>query len=75
MAAKRAFYKSENDDTWCLAVDTDTYRAVIVHEPNKASGGKLSQIDITSFLARGKGPEQQALVRLMEEFVSSGSSD
>jgi hypothetical protein len=40
------------------------------HEPNLASGGKISDIEIGAFLSRGsQSPEKQALLRLMGTLV------
>ena len=40
------------------------------HEPNPASGGKTSDIEIGTFLSRGgQGPEKQELLRLIGTLV------
>jgi hypothetical protein len=44
-------------------------RAFIIHQPNAPSGGKWSHIELTDFLRRGDGPEQQALLRLIGTLV------
>jgi hypothetical protein len=47
----------------------------VLHEPNRNSGGKPSQIDIGTFLAEGNnGPEHQALLHLMGELVDPAHS-
>ena len=43
---------------------------MVFHEPNLSSGGKSSQVEIETFLAKGnKGPEHQALLQLIGELV------
>jgi hypothetical protein len=42
----------------------DNGKLVIVHQPNKSSGGRSSQVSVEVFLAQGgQGPEHQALLR------------
>jgi hypothetical protein len=42
----------------------DNVKLVIVHQPNKSSGGRSSQTSVEVFLAQGgQGPEHQGLVR------------
>jgi hypothetical protein len=44
---------------------------MVCHEPNAPSGGKPSQIDLVTFLAKGNhGPEHQALMQLIGELVN-----
>jgi hypothetical protein len=44
------------------------------HEPNNASGGKPSEIDLGAFLAeRNQGPEHEALRQLIGELIESNS--
>jgi hypothetical protein len=76
--AKREIYGSPNGDRWFLVRDANG-RVAILHEPNPASGGQASDIDIGTFLIRGgRGPEHQELLRLIgtlvEEPSSSGTS-
>ncbi len=41
-----------------------------MHQPTDSSGAKLSHIDLASFLGTGvKGPEHQALLRLIGTLV------
>jgi len=47
---------------------TDGY-AFIIHQPNGPSGGRLSHIELSDFLREAKGPEQQALLRLIGTLV------
>jgi hypothetical protein len=73
--ARREIYSSPNGDRWFLARDPDSGQGFVVHEPNPASGGQPSQIDIGRFLSRGeRGPEHQELLRLIGSLVEEGSS-
>ena len=43
----------------------------IRHEPNRTSGGKISNIEIGTFLSQpGQGPEKQELLRLIGTLVT-----
>jgi hypothetical protein len=45
-------------------------RAFIIHQPNSPSRGRLSHIDLTTFLSnKPEGPEHQALLRLIGTLV------
>lgn len=68
-ADRREVYASSNGDRWFLAHDSSSGRTFVIHEPNVASGGKPSQIEIGAFLAGGRGPEQQELLRLIGTLV------
>jgi hypothetical protein len=35
------------------------------HQPNLASGGKSSVIDVSAFLSEGHGPQHEALLQLL----------
>jgi hypothetical protein len=65
-------YHSANGDTWSLCRNESGHLSV-VHEPNRASGGKSSSVDVATFLAKGKGPEQQALLDLIGTLVDTKS--
>ena len=66
----RELYQSSNGDRWCLARDAAASRVFVRHEPNLASGGKTSDIDIGAFLMQGgHGPEKQELLRLIGTLV------
>jgi hypothetical protein len=67
----RELYRSSSGDRWHLARDPDSGRVFIRHEPNVASGGRVSHIDIGTFLAAGgSGPEHQELLRLIGTLVA-----
>ena len=62
------FYRSSNGDRWQLVRDTATLRQVVRHEPNLASGGKITEVDVGEFLDRtGSSPENLALRMLLEK--------
>jgi hypothetical protein len=69
MSDRRELYRSPNGDAWFLGRDPSDGRAVVVHEANRPSGGKVSIIDLGAFLTFGNGPEQQALLRLIATLV------
>jgi hypothetical protein len=69
----RKLYHSANGDRWYLAYDSAA-GVFIRHEPNRASGGKISDIEIGAFLSQpGQGPEKQELLRLIGTLVTESS--
>ncbi len=65
-AEKRELYSSPNGDRWFLARDSATGNVFIRHEANIPSGGRITEIDIGTFLTRGpRNPEQHALLFLI----------
>jgi hypothetical protein len=66
---RRELYRSPNGDSWYLGRDPTDGQAFVIHQPNSSSGGQLSYIDVGEFLRSGKGPEQQALLRLIGTLV------
>jgi len=70
---ERTLYTSSDGDTWSLGRNRDG-DVVVLHEPNKASSGKRSEIDLGTFLARrNQGPEHEALRQLIGELIESNS--
>jgi hypothetical protein len=70
MSERRELYRSPNGDTWFLGREPTNGNAFIIHQPNAPSGGRLSHIEIGEFLRSGvKGPEHQALLRLIGTLV------
>ena len=70
MSERRELYRSPNGDTWFLDREPENGRAFIIHQPNAPSGGRLSHIELGAFLQGGaKGPEHQALLRLIGTLV------
>ena len=68
-------YRSSNGDCWTLVRDTSTGRVVVQHEPNRASGGSMTETDVEDFLKiNGPGPEFAALRRLLDKPAGEGRS-
>jgi hypothetical protein len=66
------FYRSSNGDRWQLICDTATGRSVIRHEPNLASGGRITETEVEEFLNRtGTSPENLALRTLLDKHSGS----
>jgi hypothetical protein len=58
-------YISSNGDRWELA-EEETGKAVVIHTPNTASGGKPSVLPLSAFLdVDNYGPEHEALMRIL----------
>ena len=58
-----------------LALDTETGRVLVRHEPNLPSGGHAADIEIGAFLiAAGNGPEKQELLRLIATLVQGADA-
>jgi hypothetical protein len=73
---RRELYASPNGDRWYLARFPDSGRVFVQHEPNHASGGRVSHIELGAFLsAGGHGPEHQALVRLIGTLVPDHNAE
>lgn len=69
----RTLYTSSSGDTWSLCRNRRDH-IVVLHEPNQASGGKPSEIDLGAFLAqRNQGPEHEALRQLIGDLIDSNS--
>lgn len=67
---RRELYASPNGDRWYLARYPESARVFVQHEPSRASGGRVSQIEIGAFLSQAShGPEHQALQRLIGTLV------
>jgi hypothetical protein len=67
------FYRSSNGDRWQLLHDTATGRRVVRHEPNLASGGQVTDVDVKLFLDRtGSSPENMALRDLLGKLRDAG---
>ena len=70
MPERRELYRSPNGDCWFLGREPQDGRAFVIHQPNGRSGGRLSHIDLGTFLnSEAKGPEHQALLRLIGTLV------
>jgi hypothetical protein len=70
MTDRKELYRSPNGDVWFLEQDPANGKAFVVHEPNTASGGQRSRLEIGAFLrSDAEGPEHQALLRLIGSLV------
>jgi len=47
---RRELYRSPNGDAWFLGRDPANNKAFVIHEPNEASGGQISRLEIGAFL-------------------------
>jgi hypothetical protein len=77
MAAElgREIHTSSNGDRWDLLVDPGTGHSFVRHSANPASGGYVSDIGLSAFLADGRGgPEHQALWRMIASLVGDGAA-
>ena len=63
MSERHELYRSPNGDCWFLAREPENGRAFVIHQPN------APYIELGEFLRSGKGPEQQALLRLIGSLV------
>lgn len=70
MSERRELYRSPNGDTWFLGREPENGHAFIIHQPNAPSGGRLTPVELGAFLStETKGPEHQALLRLIGTLV------
>jgi hypothetical protein len=70
----RELYSSPNGDRWHLCKDASG-RVFVLHQANVPSGGQTSQIELRDFLARGYGPEQQALLQMIGTLIESAPGE
>jgi hypothetical protein len=65
-ANERQLYRSSNGDRWYLVRDPASGHPMVKHAPNEASGGRMSLIDLGTFLSGGAhAPERQNLLSLI----------
>jgi hypothetical protein len=64
----RELYSSPNGDCWHLCRDASGY-VFVLHQPNIPSGGRASRIELSDFVAHGRGPEQQALLHILGSLI------
>jgi hypothetical protein len=70
MPERRELYRSADGDSWFLGREPTSGHAFIIHQPNAPSGGRRSHIELGEFLRSDvKGPEHQALLRLIGTLV------
>jgi hypothetical protein len=68
--AARELYRSSNGDRWALILDEALGKPQVLHEPNQASGGQASRVEIGDFLVRdAHGPQHAELLRLIGTLV------
>jgi hypothetical protein len=61
------FYRSSNGDRWRLIRDTVAGTSGVRHEPNLASGGRVTEHPVDEWLDRtGTSPENAALRALLQ---------
>ncbi|RWG85140.1 hypothetical protein EN836_14490 [Mesorhizobium sp. M1C.F.Ca.ET.193.01.1.1] len=69
--SSRAFYTSSNGDRWLVVKVGERDEIFVRHEPNRASGGQPSVVDIETFMAcRPGSPEGKALIDLLDQLRS-----
>jgi HCOMODA/2-hydroxy-3-carboxy-muconic semialdehyde decarboxylase len=67
MTLTEDFYRSANGDRWQLVRDPGSGRLFVRHEPNLASGGRVTDTDIQAFLDQtGSSPEHLALRAVLD---------
>ena len=70
----RTLYQSSNGDRWQLARETETGRVFVQHRANEPSGGRVTDMEIGTFLGTGaRGPEHQELLRLIGTLVEESA--
>jgi hypothetical protein len=62
---ERAIYRSSKGDQWYLVEEPGSERIFVRHQPNRASGGQSSLVEVADFLSEGHGPQHEALLRLL----------
>jgi hypothetical protein len=69
-------YRSSNGDRWRLISDSESGRRLLRHEPNRASGGLVTEVTVEEFLAvDGPGSEFEALRRMLAAEDSPQEAD
>jgi hypothetical protein len=70
----RLFYSSSNGDRWLLVPHPASGRSLVRHQPNRASGGSPTEVEIDDFFLRdGQGPQHNALPVLDTPMPSLGA--
>jgi hypothetical protein len=69
----RELYSSSNGDRWFLCRSAS--EVFVLHQANLPSGGRVSHIELGDFLARGHGPEQQALLQMIGSLIAAASAE
>lgn len=72
----RELYRSANGDRWSLIRDDPAGGVLVLHEPNRASGGRPSRQGVGDFLVRdAHGPQHAELLRLIGTLVDEAAED
>jgi hypothetical protein len=66
---EHVFYASSNGDTWSLVRAEGTDTISVKHQPNAASGGKVSLTTLQNFLAGHRGPQCDALIQMIRTML------
>lgn len=70
----KLLYTSPNGDSWSLH-QGETGELLVIHQPNRASGGAATHVALDAFIARGgSGPEHQALSSFLENQEAAGQA-
>ena len=70
----RELYSSSNGDRWHLCRDASG-KVFVLHRANIPSGGRVSQIEVGDFLARGYGPVQQAFLHMIGSLIDLSAAE
>jgi len=70
----RELYQSSNGDRWLLC-RTASGEVFVLHQANVPAGGHISRIELGDFLARGHGPEQQALLQMIGDLIAAAPAE
>lgn len=69
----RVIHVSTNGDRWILLRDPSDGRSFVRHEANPASGGHVTAMGLSAFLAADRGgPEHSALWLLIATLTDDG---
>ncbi len=60
-------YRNANGDAWYLAPDIEAKRLRVRYQPKQGSGRCASVVDLDEFLSEERGPQREALPRLLQE--------
>jgi len=71
---ERAIYRSSNGDQWYLVEEPGSERIFVRHQPNRASGGQSSLVEVADFLSEGHGPSTRRCSVYLEMYKWIGLS-
>ena len=61
----KVFYRSSNGDQWYLVQEPGAEKMYVRHQPNRASGGQSSLMELADFLPEGHDPQHEALLHVL----------